>query len=197
MPAFLRSLARRAAPGLLFFLAACQRPPVATVNGKAISRAELDAQLRVFQSVRPAASDDAATRRLVLDQLIRQELLVDAARRAGLDKDPGLQAAVQKQRADLRQRLGLEIAGLQAQLDLLDQSVEDKALVDAWSQSQRKAMTITLQDLRGAYAQRAKAGPLPSFNAVRDQLLDQMILDRLAERERAQAQVQVNDGALQ
>jgi hypothetical protein len=197
MPALLRSLARSAAPGLLFFLAACQRPPVAVVNGRAIARAELDAQLRVFQSVRPAAQDDAATRGLVLDQLIRQELLVDAARRAGLDKDPALQAGVQQQRTELRQRLGQEIAGLQAQLALLDRSVEAKALVDAWSQSQRKDLTITVQDLRAAYAQRAKAGPLPPFQSVRDQLLDQLILDRLVERERAQAQIQVNPGALQ
>ncbi|HXB98535.1 MAG TPA: SurA N-terminal domain-containing protein [bacterium] len=196
MPALLRSLARSAAPGLLFFLAACQRPPVATVNGRAISRAELDAQLRVFQSVRPAAQDDAATRKLVLDQLIRQELLVDAARRAGLDKDPALRAAVQQQRDALRQRLALEVAGLQAQLALLDESVEAKALVDAWSQAQRPGLTITAQDLRAAYALRARAGAAPPFQAVRDQLLDQLILDRLVERERAQAQIQVNDEAL-
>jgi hypothetical protein len=197
MPALLRSLARSAAPGLLFFLAACQRPPVAVVNGRAISRAELDAQLSVFQSVRPAAADDAATRRLVLDQCIRQALLADAARQAGLDKDPDLAASVQLQRADLRQRVGRQIAGLQAQLVLLDQSVEDKALVDAWSQSQRRGLTITVQELREAYALRSKAGPLPPFQAVRDQLLDQMILDRLVERARAKATIQVNDGALQ
>jgi hypothetical protein len=197
MPALLRSLARSAAPGLLFFLAACQRPPVAVVNGRAISRVELDAQLRVFQSVRPEALDDPATRRIVLEQLIRQQLLVSAARRAGLDQDPALKAAIQQQSAAARQRLGRELAGLQAQLTLLDQSVEAKVLVDAWSQSQRKAMTISAQDLRAAYAQRSAAGPLPPFQAVRDQLLDQMILDRLEQRERGQAQIQVNEGALQ
>jgi hypothetical protein len=198
MPALFRSLARSAAPGLLFFLAAsCQRPPVAVVNGQPISRVELDAQLRVFQSVRPEAQDDLGTRRLVLEQLIRQQLLVSAARRAGLDQDPALKAAVQQQSAAARQRLGQQLAGLQAQLSLLDRSVEAKVLVDAWSQSQRKAMTITAQDLQAAYAKRSAAGPLPPFQAVRDQLLDQMILDRLEERERAQAQVQVNEGALQ
>ena len=196
MPALLRSLARSAAPGLLFFLAACQRPPVAVVNGLAISRAELAAQVRVLQSVRPEAADDLATRRLVLEQLIRQQLLVSAARRTGLDQDPALKAAVQQQSAAARQRLGRQIDGLQAQLALLDQSVEAKVLVDAWSQAQRKGMTITEQDLRTAYAKRAAAGPLPPFQAVRDQLLDQMILDRLEERERAQARIQVDEGAL-
>ncbi|HXC64883.1 MAG TPA: SurA N-terminal domain-containing protein [bacterium] len=197
MPALLRSLARSAAPGLLFFLAACQRPPVAVVNGQAISRTELAAQVRVLQSVRPEAADDAATRRLVLEQLIRQDLLVSAARRAGLDQDPALKAAIAQQSAAARQRLGRQLAGLQAQLDFLEQSVEAKVLVDAWSQSQRKAITITAQDLLAAYAKRSAAGPLPPFQAVRDQLLDQMILDRLEERERAQARIQVDEGAVQ
>jgi hypothetical protein len=197
MPALLRSLARSAAPGLLFFLAACQPPPVATVNGQAITRAELEDQLRVFQGVRPEATDDPATRRMVLEQLIRQRLLVSAARRAGLDQEPDLKAAVQRQRDALRQRLGQQISSLQAQLAELDESVEAKVLVDAWSQSQRRGLTITVQDLRAAYAQRSKGGALPPFETVRDQLLNEMVLDRLVERERAQAQIQVNDGALQ
>jgi len=197
MPASFRSLARRAAPGLLFFLAACQRPPVAVVNGRAISRAELNAELRVLQGVRPAAADDLATRRAVLDQLIRQELLADAARRAGLDKEPAFRSALEQRRGQVRQGLQRQISGLQAQLALADRSVETQALVDAWSQSQRPSLTVTVQDLQDAYKRRSRAGAMPPFQAVRDQLLDELILDRLVERERSTARIELNDGALQ
>jgi ABC-type phosphate transport system auxiliary subunit len=196
MPALLRSLARTAAPGLLFFLAACRPSPVATVNGAAITRAELDAQVHVFQGMHPAVADGPELRRQVLDQLIKQALLAQAARRAGLDRDPGLQARVDAERAAARERLQRALRDAREQLAGLDASVERQALVQAWSQSQRGGLTITAQDLRAAYEQRARSQPLPPFGAVRDQLMEQLILDRLVERERPKADVSVAEGAL-
>lgn len=187
MPATLRSLARTAAPGFLFFLAACHRAPVATVNGQPITAAELDAQLRVYQSVQAAAPDDPATRRLVLDQMVKQALLVQAARRAGLDRDPALRAEVDARRGALRQQLKRRILDAQDQLATLDEAVEDKVLIDAYSRSQSPGVTVTAQDLREAYNLRAKTRPLPPFKDVRDQLLEQLVLERLVERERPHA----------
>ena len=119
-----------------------------------------------------------------------------AARRAGLAQDPTLQAGVKEQRDLARQRLQRALRDAKERLAGLDASVEQQALVQAWSRSQRAGLTITAQDLREAYALRARKQPLPPFNAVRDQLLEQLILDRLVERERPHADVQVLSGAL-
>jgi hypothetical protein len=195
MPAFLRSLARTAAPGLLFFLAACRPSPVALVNGQAISRAELDAQVSVFQSMRPGVADDEALRRQVLDQMIKRALLEQAARREGLAQDPAIRAEVAARRGQSRARLEQAIRDAQGQLQGVDAAVEQQVLVEAWSRRRRAGMTVTAKDLQDAYSLRARTQALPPFPAVRDQLMEQVILDRLVEQERPRADVQVLDKA--
>lgn len=198
MPAVLRSLARFAAPGFCFFWAAAcgQDRPVATVNGEAISRAELAAQVRVFQSVRPGSADDAATRTQVLDQLVKQRLLLQAARREGLHKDPARQAAIAERRRSLRQELERSIADLQSQLDSLDSAVETRLLIDAYTQLKRPGLTVTAKDLRAAYELRTAREPLPPLESIRDQLLEQVIVDRLVEQARAGAAIKIEADAL-
>ncbi len=198
MPALLRSLARHAAPGIcLFWAFACsQGGPVARVNGHAITEAELAAQVRVYLSVRPGAVDGPETRRQVLDQLIKQQLLVQAARAAGLDQDPGQRLKIDERRRALRDELQRSIEDLQAQLAGLDQAVETKLLIDAYSQSRRKGITVTAKDLQAAYQLRAAREALPPLGSIRDQLLEQVILDRLVEEARAKADVKVEMGAL-
>lgn len=199
MPASIPSLARLAAPGFFFITAllGCGRSDdVATVNGQGISRAELDRQVRVYRTVRPGAADDAATRGQVLDQLVKQALLVQEARAAGLDKDPALQQAIEAQRRGLREELQASIVGLQARLAALDQTVETKALIDALSQVRRPGITVTAQDLQAAYELRAQREALPPLGQIRDQVLEQVILDRLVEAARAKAAVQIRPDAL-
>lgn len=194
MTARLRSLARFAAPGFCFFwaLSCSQSASVATVNGHAISRAELERQVRVYLSVRTGQSDGPETRRQVLDQLIKQRLLVQAAREAGLDKDPGRQQQVQARQRDLRQELERSIADLQAQLQSLDEAVETKALIDAYSQARRGGITITAKDLQAAYDLRKGREALPPLMSIRDQLLEQVILDRLVEQAQKKASVTID-----
>jgi peptidyl-prolyl cis-trans isomerase C len=199
MTARLRSLARFAAPGFCFFWAvACGQSSasVATVNGQSISRAELDRQTRVYLSVRPGLADDVSTRQQVLDQLIKQRLLAQAARAAGLDQDPGRQQQIQQRRESLRAELERSIADQQAQLAALDDAVETKALIDAYSQAKRGGITVTAKDLQAAYDLRARREPLPPLGQIRDQLLEQVILDRLVEDVRKKASVSVDAQAL-
>lgn len=152
--------------------------------------------MRVFQSVRPGAVDDAGTRQLVLDQLIKQRLLVQAARQAGLDKDPKIQASIQERRQSLRAELEKSIADSQAQLAGLDEAVEARSLIEAYSQMERQKITVSDKDLLDAYKKEAAKGrPLPKLNQMRDQLLEQLILDRLVDQARAHAKVEVLAGA--
>jgi hypothetical protein len=194
MPAFLRSLARTAAPGLLFFLAACQPSPVATVNGVAIPRAELEAQLRVLKGMPGAAPDEAALRRQALDQLVQRALLLQAARRDGADKDPALQAQLKQRQQEARAQLERGIHEAQERLKTLDRDLEEQAVIEAWARRQSPGLTVTAQDLRQAYGLRAQRQPLPPFPAVRDQLMQQVIMERLLERERPHADIRLSEG---
>ena len=129
---------------LLLLLSGCSGgAAVATVDGEAITRAELDRQVRVFLTVRPQMRDDEATRRQVLDQLVKQRLLVGQARKEGLDRAPGQAEAILKKRAQLRQELEQTISQAQAQLESLDQAVETRALIDAFSQARRKDLVVS------------------------------------------------------
>jgi hypothetical protein len=165
---------------------------LATVNGEAITAAELKRQVRVFQSVRPGSPDDLATRQQVLDQVIKQRLLVQMARHAGLDQAPAIQETVKSRRSSLRADLEKSIADAQAQLQGLDEAVEARTLIEALSQQRRAGMTITAEDLQLAYKARVAKAPLPPFAQVRDQLLEQVILDRLVEEARQGAKIDLS-----
>lgn len=197
MPASLGSLARFAAPGFCIFWALACGPSnqAASVNGQAITRAELERQVRVFMSVRPGAVDGEAVRRQVLDQLIKQQLLVQAARKAGLDRDPGRREQIAGRRESLRRELNRSIADLQAQLAALDQAVETQVLIDAYSQARRPGLTVTARDLQSAYDVRSQHEQLPPLASIRDQLLEQVILDRLVEEARRGADIRIEGGA--
>lgn len=178
-------------------MACGQGATVASVNGQAIDKAELERQLRVYLSVRQGQVDDANTRRQVLDQLIKQRLLVQAARAEGLDKDPGRETQLAEKRKALRAELNKSIADLQAQLAVLDDALETKALIDAYSEKHRGALTITAKDLQAAYELRAQREPLPPLASIREQMLEQVVLDRLVEQVRAKASISVDAKAAQ
>jgi hypothetical protein len=194
------SLARRAAAGAFLFSLAClvstacgpKNSTVATVNGESISSAELAAQVNVFKSIRPGVvADDATVQAQVLDQMIKQRLLVQMARAAGLDKDPANQALIVQRRKDLRSELEKNIADAQAQLQSLDAAVEARTLIEALSQARRVSMTVTAKDLEAAYKVRAQQAPLPPMAQVHDQLLEQVVLDRLVDQARQSAKIDI------
>jgi hypothetical protein len=198
MPAADRSLARFAAPGIFILaLGACAPAdaPVARVNGEAISRAELEAQLRVFQSRHPGLPINAAVRRRVLERMIDQVLLVQAARREGFD-GPAARDRIAALRKAQRAELERGIAHLKERLAHLDRSVETQVLVEALSQARRPGITVTAQDLREAYAARAAGEILPPLEQIRDALLEEVLFERLAEAERGRAKVEIREEAL-
>lgn len=182
--------------GLLSLACSPTDPVVASVNGEEIRYQELKRQVRVFLSVRSQAADDKETQRQVLDQVIKQRLLVQVARQAKLDKDPKVLLQIQERRQALRRELEKSIANAQAQLQGLDDAVEARTLIEALSQAERVSMTVTTKDLQAAYKNRASLGPLPPFSQVRDQILEQVVLDRLVDQARSHSRVDVKQDAL-
>lgn len=65
---------------------------VATVNGTAIPQSLSDAL--VSEKVAQGAQDNAQLRQAVREELIDRELIVQAAKKAGLDKQPDVQTAI-------------------------------------------------------------------------------------------------------
>lgn len=103
---------RRGALILPVLLTACSAPPpavegaLATVNGVAITAAELDLLSRPATHGAPAASGD---RKAVLQTAIRQELAAQRAAELGLDQDPAYREELARMQAQIaafrRQRL--------------------------------------------------------------------------------------------
>lgn len=71
-------------------------PPLAVVNGVEVPAAVLDAALAQAQGRGVTVTDEV--RRQVRDQVLAEELMWQRAQAAGLDRSPGVQAAVERAR---------------------------------------------------------------------------------------------------
>jgi parvulin-like peptidyl-prolyl isomerase len=129
--------------------------PVARVNGEAILTSEFERQWVILKSLRPETKSDGASQRQLLEQMVKQELLVAEAKKAGLDRDPAVKDAMNRQRAAVRAELEATIQGAQAQLAQLDRAVEQKILIEKFL------------DLKGA-----RAGA-PGRGAMIERLVDE------------------------
>ncbi len=80
------------AAALVSALPALAAGNVATVNGTAIPQSLSDAL--VSEKVAQGAQDNAQLRQAIREELIDRELIVQAAKKAGLDKQPDVQTAI-------------------------------------------------------------------------------------------------------
>jgi hypothetical protein len=168
------------------FMGGCgSDPKVARVDDDAITMKEFERQLRILKSLRPDTKADDITRRQVLEQMVKQQLLSDEAKKAGLDKDPSVLEAIQSQREAVRQELMDNIKNAQAQLEQLDRAVEQKVLIEAFLNSRKSAISVSEAELKKAYEERARQSgptPLPPMIQLRDQLLQQVQLEKLVDQ---------------
>jgi peptidyl-prolyl cis-trans isomerase C len=79
--------------------AAGARPPVATVNGVPVPQARMD--LLMAQQTSRGASDSEQLRGMVREELVNRELLAQEAQRAGLAKNPEVQAQLDMARQEI------------------------------------------------------------------------------------------------
>jgi hypothetical protein len=157
---------------------------VARINDETISVKDYERQLRILKSLRPDTKADEVTRRQVLEQMVKQQLLCDVAKQAGLDKDPSVLDAIKQQHQAVQDELLTNIKNAQAQLDQLDRAVEQKVLIEALLQSRKSSIAVSEAELKKAYDERKmQAGPtgIPPMMQLRDQLLQQVQLEKLVE----------------
>ncbi|MCQ4162635.1 peptidylprolyl isomerase, partial [Roseomonas sp. GC11] len=140
--------------------AAVPDPVVARVDGKELRRSDISAALAQLPAELRAAPEQMLFP-LVLDQLIAQQALVNAARAQGLDKDPAVQAAMRRaedeqlQQALLRREIApaLTPEALRARYDREIAGKPGEEEVHA-----RHILTATEAEARAALAEVRKPG---------------------------------------
>jgi hypothetical protein len=186
-PIFLRTrrsaLAALVAAAALPGLGGCRGDAVvAKINDEPIGLKEFDRQLRILKSLRPDTVVNEATRREVLEQMVKQQLLADEAKKAGLDQDPGIQASIQQQREAVRAELNETIENAKAQLDQLDRAVEQKVLIERLLALRSASVSVSEAEIKKAYASRsAQVGAPPPLKQIHEQLRQQLLLEKLVE----------------
>ena len=182
-------------------LGACSQPReavLASVNGEIITVEDLRAQLRLLRTVRPGQDLDPATRTRLLDQLVRQKLLVMEAEKRGYQHNPSLEEAIREQRRVLRGELTKQIEDAQAQLAQLDEAVRSKALVEAMIAELGNQSQPSQEESRAFYkAQMEKGQVLPPYEQIKDQVRFQILQDRLLKEIQGQYEVKVDQALLE
>ncbi len=93
------------AVGFLGFLSSCTPPPetkvVALVNGRAITQTEFDLRWNELSEATRARYDKEGGKRRFLDELITRELLMQEARKQGLDQNESIRDRTQRYKEQL------------------------------------------------------------------------------------------------
>ncbi len=174
-------------------LAGCKGKTVATVNGKKIGMAQFEEQAQLLQALYPNQALDAATRRQVLEQMVKQELLVQAAEQRGLAADPTLTAQIEEQRIKYRQALEKQVAGLKAQLGQVDEAVRSRTLIEALVKSESAQHPVGEAEVKALYGRMKQQGlPVRSFQEEQGRMSEQVLLDRLVDQAREKGNVEMS-----
>ncbi|MGQ0667826.1 MAG: peptidylprolyl isomerase [Nitrospiraceae bacterium] len=144
--------------GLGLALASCttqqEEPVVALVNGRAITQVEFDARWGELSEATRSRYEKEGGKRRFLDELITRELLMQEARRRGLDQNEGIRDKAQR----YKEQLILD----ELLKDKLQSKVElTKAELDAYYESHAQEL---LDPLKVQVSQML----LPNFPAARD-----------------------------
>jgi hypothetical protein len=167
---------------------------VAIVDDDSITVREFERQLRILKSLRPDTKADDLTRRQVLEQMVKQQLLSDEAKKAGLDKDPAVLEAMKTQRQAVQEELLANIRNAKAQLEQLDRAVEQKVLIEALLNARKGAIIVTEAEIRKAYGDRVRQAGLnqvPPMIQIRDQLLQQVQLEKMVDEAKPHYSIQL------
>lgn len=157
---------------------------MARINDESIGMREFERQLRILKSLRPDTRPDEVTKRQVLEQMVKQQLLCIEAKRAGLAEDPMVKDAIRRQREAVRDELQTSIKNAQAQLEQLDRAVEQKVLIEKLLESRRAGIKVSEAEIKKAYDERQRqspGAPLPPMMQLRDQLMQQVQLEKLVD----------------
>jgi hypothetical protein len=128
----------------------------------------------------------------VLEQMVKQELLVQAAEQRGLAADPTLTAQIEEQRIKYRQALEQQMAGLKAQLKQVDEAVRSRSLIEALVKSESAKNPVSDAEVKSIYSKMKQQGmPVRSLQEEQGRMSEQILLDRLVNQAREKGNVEM------
>lgn len=131
---------------------------VATVNGYQISGQSLMERLAIFELFFKQSMDDAATKTQILDQLVRERLILAEAEPAGIMVDPArvegelmkFYGALERQYSS-RDELESTVRELGLTNDIITSFLQEFLLMQAVIEQQRTAVQVTDDEVRAFY----------------------------------------------
>ncbi len=183
------------AAACLLLLAGCGQggKTLATVNGSKITMGQFDDQVKVLEAMHPGEPMDLNTRRMLVDQLVQQELLVQEAKKEGLDQKPDLQAQILRETQDEKQSLESTIENARLQLKQIDKAVKDKVLIEALIDAKAKELNVGDKDVKAYYDNLKKENKnIPPLASISERIRQQIVLEKVIAAAKEKADVNIH-----
>ena len=151
------------------------------MNQETISVDDFQNQLLIYRSMKPGEKIDDSRQVQLLDQMIQQKLLVQEARRLGLDQAPQTAQVIKTQEMELRKELERTRSQVEAQLVQLESAVTTRILIEALYQARSDQVDVSDRELEDWYETRRQNSPekLPDLEKIQDQMLRQLKIEKM------------------
>jgi hypothetical protein len=165
---------------------------VATINKKKNTLKEYEQQAKLLQSLYQGQALDATARRQVLEQMVKQELLVQEAEKAGLAAKPEVKQLIEQQRVQYKGGLETQIANLKLQLSQIDNAVRSRVLIETLLKEKGASSPVTDKEAKEFFNRMKQQGATNRpFEQERPRIEQQILLDRLVGQAKEKAEIDV------
>jgi hypothetical protein len=163
---------------------------VATVNKVSITLDEFQQQCLALQSMRPGMTLDDATRRQILEQMVKQELLAQQAGQMGLDQKPEIQQEISQKRQQFHQELEAKIESAKQQMKHLDKDIRNNVLIEELIGLKANQDLVSEVEAKNYYQNLKKQNAnLPPYPQVASRIHQQLLLEKLVSQAKEKADV--------
>jgi len=182
-------------------LAGCSSKEVASVNGKKITEADFENEIASLPSQYQMMASDPSMRRMILDNMVISELLMQRAEKEGLLKDPQVASAIKSKEMEIKSEAKQGMESLKRQLessgriakreivikemfegrDFLDVAVADESIKDSYN---RYSENTKRQNPNAA---------IEPFEKVKDEIRLSLARQKWVESLREEAKIDINE----
>jgi hypothetical protein len=165
---------------------------VARVNGAVISLEQLDRQVLIYTGFWPELEVNENLKIQLLQQMIKQELLVQEAIRRGFDQETETAQKIKEKLLSSRQELLENITRMQAQLDQLEKATQASILIDRLLLETSGQVSASKDEIKELYQSKQKAGQkLGELKEVEARLDKEIRVEKLVANLHTGAKVEV------